>query len=419
MKYFSLLFAVGFLAGVGIQNAHAIEFADGRIRVSGFGTLGLTHAGTQNIGFRKDLTHDGQFGSMAVRSDSVFGLQLDAEILPDVSATVQAVVKEYARYDFQNVVDWAYLSYRATPNITVRGGRMAVDLFMLSEYRNVTFAYLWTHPVVEFYTPLPFTHFDGMDFKYTHPLASGNLDFKIFGGYVHSDISVYRGTHRMSFLPIVGGNVVYDSLHWKARLSFASAEVSSVRNPADPLLNALKQMPSIIWPQAQSYFNELSGESKQINYLSAGISYDKNNWVIQSEVAWAFSKWINGSMFTGYASAGRRFGPFTIYSAISGAKTLRDKTTVMPPKTTVMPPLLPLSQLNVLQEATQTAFNSVRVDQQTFSLGARWDIHPQVAIKAQWDHTWIGKHGGLLLHNAPLDKKTELDIFSLNLSFVF
>lgn len=310
------------------------------------------------------------------------------------------------------MVDWAYLSYRTTPNITVRGGRMAVDLFMLSEYRNVTFDYLWTHPVVEFYTPLPFTHFDGMDFKYTHPLASGNLDFKIFGGYVHSDISVYRGTHHMSFLPIVGGNVVYDSLHWKARLSFASAEVDEIKNPGDPLLEALKQTPSVIWPQAQDYFNKLNGENKRINYLSAGIIYDKNNWIIQSEAAWAFSRWINGSMFTGYASAGRRFGPFTIYSTVSGAKTLGEKTTVTQP-------LLPLPQFNELQQATQTALNSMRIDQQTFSLGARWDVHPQVALKAQWDHTWIGKHGGLLLQNELLNQNTELDIFSLNLSFIF
>ncbi|MCB1936905.1 MAG: hypothetical protein KDF59_13290 [Nitrosomonas sp.] len=395
-----------------MQNVNATEFADGRIRLSGFGTLGLTHAGTNRIGFRKDLTHDGQFGSVAVRSDSVFGLQLDADILPKVSATVQAIAKESVRYDFQDIVDWAYLSYQAAPNFRVRGGRMAVDLYMLSEYRNVAFAYLWTHPVIEFYAPLPFTHFDGMDFKYTHSTASGNIEFKIFGGYVHNDVTVYRGINHVELFPLVGANVVYDAFDWKMRISFATAEVKSFKNPLDPLLNPLSQMPTIIWPQAPDYSNKLSGDGKRVNYLSAGYFYDKNKWIVQAEVAWAFSNWELTNMFNGYVSAGRRFGPFTIYSTVSGAKTLTGETKVTRP-------LLPLSQLNVLQVATQTALNAARIDQRTFSLGARWDIHPQVAIKAQWDHTWIGKHGGLLLQNELLDKNTELDIFSLNLSFIF
>ena len=36
--------------------ANALDLANDRFRISGFGTLGLTHAGTKQLGFRKDVT---------------------------------------------------------------------------------------------------------------------------------------------------------------------------------------------------------------------------------------------------------------------------------------------------------------------------------------------------------------------------
>ncbi len=409
LKYFCFL-CVLFISV--FHNAQALELGDERVRLSGFGTFGLTHAGTDQVGYRKELSHAGQFGGVSVRQDSVFGLQLDADLSSNVRATIQAVIEERAKYDFENIVDWAYLSYQATPSLVVRGGRMVIDLFMLSEYRNVTFAYLWTHPIVEFYGPLPFTHFDGADIKYTYQMQSGNLDFKVFGGHMHSDIKVFGGRNHLGFLPIVGANTTFESMHWKVRLSAATAELDSFKSPVDSLLYALEQTPVSIWPETSGFINKLNGDKKQVSFLSAGLAYDKNSWLFQSEAALAASKWPAASMYTGYASLGRRFGPVTFYSVVSGAKTLDRKTTVTSP-------ILPLPQLEVLQTVTQDALNAGRINQQTVSVGARWDIHPQVALKAQWDHTWIRRHGGVLLQNELLDRDITLNIFSANISFVF
>ena len=42
-----------------------------RLRISGFGTLGVTYAGKENFGHRKEFTHPGQFGNFSIFSGIV------------------------------------------------------------------------------------------------------------------------------------------------------------------------------------------------------------------------------------------------------------------------------------------------------------------------------------------------------------
>lgn len=395
------------------QNVYASDINNDRIRVSGFGTLGVTYAGKENIGYRKEYTHSAQYGSASIFPDSVFGLQIDADLFSNLSATVQVVAEKKTKQNFNNIVDWAFLSYQMRPNFVVRGGRMGIDLFMLSEYRNIGFAYLWTHPVTEFYTPVSLSHYDGVDFKYSKSIDQGYFEFKAYGGQTGSDIKVSRGNFGVRMRPLFGANASFETDYWKTRITFASTNVASTRNSAlDRLLGALDQVPTSVWPQAADLSNLISGENNRVYYYSIGMSYDKNAWLIQSEFALTDSKWPSVAMTNGYLSVGRRVGPVTFYTIGAYAKSL-DKPERVSPQ-------LADPALNQLQVLTQNSMNAVHVDQNTISLGMRWDLHPKMALKAQWDHTWVRKNGGgLLILREPLDHNTTLNIFSLNLNFVF
>lgn len=413
MRLLVLYLLICLISLSGIKDVSAIDLGSDRVRASGFGTFGITSAGESLHGFRKELNQSGQFGGLSASSGSNFGLQLDADILPNLSATIQAVVEERAKYDFNNIVDWAFLRYQIKPSVVVRAGRMGTDLFLLSEYRNVGFAYLWAHPVVEFYAPVPFSHFDGADLNYTHQVKAGHINFKVFGGHTRADIRLARGGVGMTEGSFVGANAGFVSEHWKVRLTYATVKLSSVRSPADQLISAFDQVPEAIWPQSATFANELSGKDQRIHYLSAGMSYDNNTWLVQSEIAMASSEWSRANIFNGYFSVGRRFGPVTLYSVAAGAKS-RDKLT------NVSDPLVSSPQLDQLQTITQSAFSSSRVDQSTISLGMRWDLHPRMALKAQWDHVWVKKDGGrLLVLKTPLEKDITLNVFSVNLNFIF
>lgn len=395
------------------HEAGASETGSDRVRVSGFGTLGVTFAGKENVGYRKEYTHAAQYGSASIFPDSVFGLQVDADLFTNLSATVQVVAEKRAKQNFNNIVDWAFLRYQLTPDAVIRGGRMGIDLFMLSEFRNVGFAYLWTHPVVEFYAPVSLSHYDGFDFNYSKSIDQGHLEFKVYGGQTGSDIKVSRGDFGVRMRPLFGANASFETNHWKTRITFATTHVASTRNVAlDRLLGALDQVPSSLWPQAAGLTREISGEGDQVYYYSIGMSYDKDAWLVQSEIALTDAKWPSVALTNGYLSIGRRVGPVTFYTVGSYAKSL-DKPTRVTPQ-------LSDPALNQLQVATQNSMNAIHIDQNTFSLGARWDFHPKMALKGQWDHTWVRKNGGgLMILREPLDHDTTLNIFSINLNFVF
>lgn len=93
---------------------------------------------------------------------------------------------------------------------------------------------------------------------------------------------------------------------------------------------------------------------------------------------WLFKCWSSG-----------RTRPVTFYSIGAYAKS-RDKPGRVLPQ-------LAGPELNQLQVMTQSSMNAVHIDQNTVSLGTRWDLHPKMALKAQWDNTWLRKNGGLLL----------------------
>ncbi len=413
MRLLIFLFLVGPILIFFGQEASASDIGTDRLRVSGFGTLGVTYAGKENFGYRKELTHAGQFDSFSIFPDSVFGLQLDAEITSKLSATVQVIAEKKTKQDFNNIVDWAYLRYQHAPNTVIRAGRMGIDLFMLSEYRNIGYAYLWTHPVVEFYTPVSLSHYDGMDFIFSKSIEQGHLEFKLYGGQTGSDIRVSRGDFGLRMRPLIGANASFETDHWKTRVTFAATEVASTRSTQlDRLLSALDQVPQSVWPQAAGLPELISGEGDWAYYYSIGMSYDKNSWLIQSEFALTDSKWPSVALTNGYLSVGRRVGPVTFYSIGAYAKSLDKRTKVTPQ--------LSDPALHQLQVITQNSMNAIHIDQNTFSLGMRWDLHPQMALKAQWDHTWVRKNGGgLLILREPLDHNITLNIFSLNLNFVF
>ena len=156
MKAFNLTSLVLFAsAWLGALHVHASdEPALGSTSISGFATIGLVQAGDEDYGFTRDLTRSGVFDQdNSVKQDSLLGIQLDSSFTQDWSATAQMVFRDRFDDSFEEHLEWAFVRYRANDEWSFRVGRTVVDLFALSDYRNVGFAYLWARPPVEFYGP--------------------------------------------------------------------------------------------------------------------------------------------------------------------------------------------------------------------------------------------------------------------------
>ena len=102
LRLLSFLLTVLVMLPLG-QHAQAFDLGTDRLRISGFGTLGLTWGGKKDYGLQKEFIHDPQFGGVSILTDSVFGLQVDFNIAKNLDATIQAVAEDRIRQDFNNI----------------------------------------------------------------------------------------------------------------------------------------------------------------------------------------------------------------------------------------------------------------------------------------------------------------------------
>ena len=410
------------LCVVRLANA-GIDLGTDRVRLSGFATLGVTRGGNETLGFQRDLERKGVFnGNWTLQTDSLLGLQLDADLTDALSATVQMVYKDRPKASLKDYLDWAFLRYRFGPDWTVRVGRMGIDLFMLSDYREVGFSYLWARPPVEYYTVLAFNHFDGADVAYSTPAGVGTFTAKMFAGQIDNTFNAFGNTLQFKFKPVVGGTFGWETENWQTRFSISSLKTDLSEDYLSGTLGLVQglQNASLFWPQATDYLQLINMKNKRFLYYSLGAAYDNRPWVVQSEVDYVDSTSDLMRTFAGgYFSLGYRIGPTTVYGMLAKVKNLKSRQTISPPPSIPGNPVLD-AQLALLQQSTQTLVDGPNFNQQTASVGMRWDIRYDLALKVQWDHTWVNAYGsGLWDQREILTQDKSLNTFSINLNGVF
>lgn len=383
--------------------------------IKGFGTLGAAGTDTDQLKFRRDTSQsNGVTRSGGIDVDSRLGLQLDADLSSSLHTTVQWVARSHDGDFFEQNLDWAFLRWRFRPDLDVRLGRVGFDVFMLSDYRNVGYVYPWIRPPHEFYAGLPPYHFDGADVAQRFAVGDGYLVAKGFAGYSFNQLPAGTAGTYDSGSVVAGGSLAYESGNWRARIGYAYTQARK-EPPLGGLTSALRSPGiDVIWPGASSLAEDLSVTGRLVHYSSVGLAYDDGTWLAQIEGAYIDSE-INlfPTVANGYLSAGRRFGAITLYSLFGIAHTLYDRIDVPAP-------LLPAPELLALRDAVDATLNGNGVDQKSVSLGVRWDVHENIALKTQWSHFWLGENGSQLwVEPSAGPTPDNVNVWSVAVDFLF
>jgi len=374
-----------------------------------FGTMAGIGTDTDKLGFRRDFTQD----TYATRAwvgdiDSRVGLQVDADFNPEFHATVQWVARNHAGDVFWQNLEWAFVRWRPREDFEVRVGRTAFDGFLMSEYRNVGYAYLWMRPPAEFYGLISNYNNDGLGIAKKFRLDDGTLTLRGYGGYSYQATAFNIDVDVLLF----GGNVVYESGDWLLRLGYIQEKqldhgfikMGWLDNPVG----------AAVWPAIQPLVQEWASVNKLLHYTTLGLSYDDGTWPVQAELAYIDSNWLEfPSIFSGYLSVGRRVGKLTPYLLFGVAESLNNHTPVPAP-------LARAPRLLGAQIAFDQYLNFKGVDQMSASTGVRWDVHENIALKAQWSHFWLGANGTLLWPKLDgLNEPTNVNVWSFGVDFVY
>lgn len=399
------------------QAGHARDSS--MFQFTGFGSIGLTKGGNDELGIRQNYSQHGEYGGdWQFKTDSSLGFQINADFNRSFDAVVQVLARDQVSNSFERSIEWAFLRYRPTSTIDIRVGRMALDMFNISEYRNVGFAYLEIRPPVEFYGPVPLSNIDGVDLMFSNRVVGGILQSKFFFGQAKDKIFFEGDSYNINFKPTYGINLSFQKGSWKTRFTLIKVKFTDVTGDVntDSLKEVFDGIPSFVWPGVDKARENLDLNGSEIIYTSLGVSYDYSDWIFQGELSDINSTaGMAASNNAGYVTIGKRITrSITVYSKYARVLTSAERNTVEPPT-------IDHEGLWGLYDYVEILMNSNKVDQYSYSVGLRWNLMPKLTMKMEWDHVHVEKDSpGLYVTKLDLRAKDiEMDNFALTFNFIF
>jgi hypothetical protein len=394
--------------------------AQDALRLSGFGTLGYVSDNRTDIAPVRDITQkpDKEFSTGSTwKVDTRLGLQMEVSLGPKADLVAQLVARDQLVHDLNSSVELTYLAWRPDSQWDVRAGRINYDAFLMSDHRNVGYAYPWVRPPTEFYGWIPAFSVDGLDAAYALQAADARWRLKVqTGNSAKVTIPIGEG-YDFRAKDMVGISLTRQSESWRLKAAYSHWSAGDEVPAFAPLHAGLDAFAAAGIPgasaEAASLRNSLSFQGTRVTYLTLGASYDDGQWVMQAEAGRSTATTeIVPHGRTGYFSVGRRMGNWTPLLTVS---TSRPEHAIRPAANSWGPFNAPL------RDPALFVLNSNRIEQDTLSAGVRWEFHRQAAAKLQWDRTTIKPSGyGLWWRDLAInDAANGIDMLSLTVDFVF
>lgn len=387
--------------------------------VSAYGTVGAVFSDSDSFGFRRNISSSAAAfkGSPEMLVDSQFNIQLSAHYQSWLQASLQFKIRDQNNNDdVDDYLPLAYLNVKPNSRLSIRGGRLPIDVFMLSESRDVSYAYPWARQINLFYGLFELDSFEGMDASYRHQLGKGNMEWRVAGGDFYAHISPSDNAFiRSHSKPFYSGVVQYDQQPWRWRFSYLHTEISSFRflyGEYQLSENLIKLLPDL-GADTLSVLNSSSMLGSKLQQYAVGFSYEDYQWQFQTE---AFSvKFIGENVMdfaSGYISIARRIGEWTPYFATARLYSAGR------PQTNALLDSFTDHQISAI--APLAAMISSKINQSVLITGVRWDFSSKMALKLQWNHSITGDRGAYMWQIKPNQKiDRHINSWSLSLDFIF
>lgn len=375
------------------------EAGESRWTLHGFGTLGIARSNLDEPEFVRDLTQpDGLTRDWSGKIDSLVGIQANYQFNEAWEGVLQGISRY--RYDasYRPELFWAFIGYTPNPGLGVRVGRLGTEFYMLADSRQVGYSNLTVRPPVDYFGSVVFSYIDGVDLYATLPLGDGLLRGKVFAGLSPERTAFIDDiTWDMSGARLAGGHLDYLTGPWQFRLGHASVRFNK-EAPFDQMAGF-----DIVAMEP-----ELSMVDTRTQFDSLGAVYDSGP--LQLQLMLSKTRHQNAAyedVRSEYVIGSYRLGQLTPYLGYSRSRSTSPRFDT--------PPTEPLaSYIRQLTSATHT-------NQHTWFLGARWDVRPNLAIKAQIDRI-EGASDSVFLYRGDdviANWDGHMTVYSLAVDFIF
>jgi hypothetical protein len=383
-----------------------------RWTLGGFGTLGVAHSNDEQADFTASALVRGDAGASrrwSVGVDSRIGAQASVDVDSRWSAVLQVVSERTLDNGYRPAVEWAYVQYKVTPDLSLRLGRIALPLFLAGDYRKAGYTVPWVRTPVELYGAIPLSSSDGVDASYRWQSGEINHVTQAFLG--HTDLTLSSVAHvRARRLAGLSNTSTAGALTLRASLLTSMLTVDL----AQPLFDGLRGYGD----QGEALVRRYELADKRAYVAALGFSYDPGAWFAMGEIGRLNSRSYLGDKSAGYLSVGyrqRNLTPYLVYS-------------VSHPNMQTQVDGLDLSQQTAARSAAGTQLNAglnqllaAVARQYTVGFGVRWDLHPNYALKLQYDRVTPqqGSTGTFINVQPGFRSGQPIAVLSAALDFVF
>lgn len=212
--------------------------------------------------------------------ESMVGLQAQAVISDKLRSTVQLVAKGYNNYDA--AIDWAYLSYELTPNLTLNAGRFRLPLYYYSDFLDVGYAYYWVRPPTEVYSVYIST-LEGVNLYHTTVVGDVEVATQIWYGGDRTTMTSEFGTSESDSRKNQGINTTISWEWFKVRLLYNTTDLQIISDFPGPT-------------------------DFDVTFMAAAFMADYKNFIWRSEITQAE---VYDTDVSWYVSAAYNIGDFT------------------------------------------------------------------------------------------------------------
>ena len=353
-----------------------------RFTFGGYGTLGVVNSDNDQADYLVDAfkpNGPGYTRRWSPDVDSRIGLQASAAFGSRLSAVVQVLAQQRHDDTYTPVIEWANVKYEVTPDLSVRVGRVVLPIFMVTDSRRVGYSNVWVRPPVEVYSLVPVTTSDGADASYR--LRAGELaaTVQLTAGRSSSDFPSSPGfdAGTAEGRKLIAANALLEHGALSARLSYGNARLTI--EALDPFFDAFRQF----GPAGAAIADRYHVNDRRVTFVGLGATYDPGRWFASAEWAEFDTRSVVGNKRSWYVTGGARLGKFTPYATYARVDSEGDITAPGLPLAGLPPQLVPLAA--GLNAALNMQLGAAP-QQETISVGARWDFLRNAALKVQYDH---------------------------------
>lgn len=294
---------VRLLAVLLVLLAPSVNAAD--IDISGYASFkAITNINNKGVSYYNGLAK-AQETNYDSRESNI-GLQFSTDISKKMDMTVVMSARGGPSQKYNFETEWAYASYKLNDDVSLRIGKIKGPFYMVSDYKDVGYAYPWASVPEEVYSTNPIRSVNGLDLFYQRTVNDVTYLGELYYG---------SGTNTSYVLPtsLTALNAQFPGQNYTA--------TSKVEFKTHKMLgfNASASWEGI--SLRAGYFKTLVDAFGGTNYTGEfggiGMTLDKNNFVIYAEaivrdtgpeLALAFPD-VNAS----YITAGYRMGDFLPY----------------------------------------------------------------------------------------------------------